>query len=236
MIAGLSKVITLYLAPVLALTSIILSLLAFLAPVLVLRGKAALLVVSPSISLTNPSLKTSVDGPSLFLGALGSCSRSSNSAPISCEQPTLSPQYDLSNLPSNAPDLLNAPTATTPAFIAISTGLSIIFFVLFTLISLRHKLGPKLSALLDKPGVQRISSWVGLFGFMIGMTAFLVIRMWFGKAVDDFNQTISEGNGGPQLMAYTSNGFTMVWVGYSFYAVPLACSLARLHVTASASK
>lgn len=32
--------------------------------------------------------------------------------------------------------------------------------------------------------------------------------MWFGKAVEDFNTSISEGgNGGSQLVAATSNGF-----------------------------
>ena len=42
-----------------------------------------------------------------------------------------------------------------------------------------------------------------------GLTAFLVIRMWFGKAVEDFNAAISkQGNDAPQLIASTSNGFT----------------------------
>jgi len=57
--------------------------------------------------------------------------------------------------------------------------------------------------------------------------------MWFGKAVEDFNTTIQEGgNNGPHLIAQLSNGFTMVWVAYAFYAVPVVCALARLHVTA----
>ncbi|KAI0029628.1 hypothetical protein K488DRAFT_80076 [Vararia minispora EC-137] len=237
MIAGLSKVITLYLAPVLALTSIILILLAFLSPVLLLQSRVALLVVSPSLSLTNPGTTSSVDGPTLFLGALGSCSRTSAAANVKCEPPSLSPKYDLSALPNNAPDLLSAPTATTPAFIAISIGFTIIFFFLFTLMSLRHKLGARLATVMDRPGIQRISAWVGVFGFMIGLTAFLVIRMWFGKAVEDFNRSISElGGNGPKIAASTSNGFIMIWVAYVFYAVPLVCALARLHVTATVGK
>jgi hypothetical protein len=73
--------------------------------------------------------------------------------------------------------------------------------------------------------------------------------MWFGKAVQDFNQAITEGgSSAPHLIAQTGNGFTsgyictvsrthhltcraVVWVGYAFYAVPLICALARLHVT-----
>ena len=77
--------------------------------------------------------------------------------------------------------------------------------------------------------------------------------MWFGKAVEDFNTGIAEaGSGGPQLIASTTNGFvsewiplqmyhnrhddlqchSVVWVGFAFYAVPVVCSLAKLHVAA----
>ena len=77
----------------------------------------------------------------------------------------------------------------------------------------------------DKPAVQRATAWIGLLGFLIGtkcdrvylfrdcltitgITSFLVIRMWFGKAVEDFNGDVSRaGSGAPQLMAATSNGF-----------------------------
>ena len=75
--------------------------------------------------------------------------------------------------------------------------------------------------------------------------------MWFGKAIDDFNAGIeSQGADGPQLVASVGNGFTsestypfhgkpfahnhrpVVYVAYSFLAVPLVCSLAKLHVLA----
>ncbi len=85
-----------------------------------------------------------------------------------------------------------------------------------------------------------------------GITSFLVLRMWFGKAVEDFNRAISkDGSDAPQLIAATSNGFVsestfrfssccqssdeyhpVVWVGFAFYAVPVVCSLAKLHVAA----
>ena len=79
---------------------------------------------------------------------------------------------DLSVLPNNAPDLLSAPTATTPAFIAVSLGFGVVFFMLFTLISLRHKMPGKVAAVMDKPGIQRFAAWVGLLGFMMGMSAY----------------------------------------------------------------
>ncbi len=72
MIAGLSKAINQYLAPLLALTSLLLVIFAYLAPSVMLQTQVALLTVTPSISLTQPQGNgQSVDGPSIFLGALG---------------------------------------------------------------------------------------------------------------------------------------------------------------------
>lgn len=235
MIAGLSKAITLYLAPLLALTAILLSVFAFLSPVVMLHDQVALLTVTPSTSLMQQGPPKDVDGASLFLGLLGSCSRAANLADLECGQPALSPIYDLSALPKNAPSLLlSPPSATTPAFIAVALGCSVTFFITFTLISFRHKMGEKISATLDKPLIQRVSAWVGFFGFLIGLTSFLIIRMWFGKAVHDFNNSVeAQGSQGPRLITSVGNGFTMAWVAYAFYAIPVIISLAKLNVTAS---
>ncbi|OSD03464.1 hypothetical protein PYCCODRAFT_1434367 [Trametes coccinea BRFM310] len=232
MIAGLSKAINLYLAPLLALTSLILVLFSYLAPTIIFPTQVALLTVSPSLELTASHSSQGVDGPSVFLGALGSCSRPNHDGPVTCTAPTVSPTYDLSVLPSNAPDLLSAPTATTPAFIGVSLAFTVVFFLLFTMTALRGKMG-KFGNSFDRPGIQRATAWIGLLGFLIGITSFLILRMWFGKAIDDFNSDISkEGSDAPQLIAATSNGFVMVWVAYAFYAVPVVCSLAKLHVAA----
>ncbi|KAH9082045.1 hypothetical protein EDB83DRAFT_2503214 [Lactarius deliciosus] len=148
---------SLYLALVLSLTPLPLILFAYTAPTLLLHSKVALLVVSPSLELTNSSSSQGTDGLTVFLGALGSCSRPNEKGSVTCTPPTVSPTY--------------------------------------------------------------------------GLTAFLVIRMWFGKAVEDFNKAITQsGSGAPHLIAQTGNDFTMVWVGYAFYAVPLNYALARLHV------
>lgn len=235
MIEGLSKAVTLYLASVLTLTAILLSLFAFLSPTLMLHDRVALLTVTPSTSLVQAGPSQGVDGPSLFLGALGSCSRRNNAGNVNCTISTISPVYDLSALPPKSPNLLlSAPTQSTPAFIAVALSFSILFFITFTLISFRHKMGGKLSAALDKPMIQRLSAWIGFFGFIIGLTSFLILRMWFGKAVQDFNNSIQVlGQQGPKLVANTGNAFTMVWVAYAFYSVPLIISLAKLNVTAS---
>lgn len=112
MIAGLSKAVTLYLAPLLCLTAIILSLFAFLAPAVLLHDRIALLTVSPSTVLIQAGPAQSIDGPSLFLGVLGmffsdssplsisfllpgSCARSNNDAAINCTTPTISPVYGM---------------------------------------------------------------------------------------------------------------------------------------------
>jgi hypothetical protein len=234
MIAGLSKAITLYLSPLLCLTAILLSLFAFLAPTVMLHDQVALLTVTPSLVLVQAGPLQDIDGPSVFLGALGSCARVDNAAGINCTSPTISPVYDLSVLSSNAPRLLlSAPTPTTPAFLAVAISFSILFLISFTLVTFRHKLG-KLQTTLDKPLVQRMSAWVGFFGFLIGITSFLIIRMWFGKAVQDFNNSIiAQGQEGAQIVANIGNAFTMIWVAYAFYAIPLIISLSKLNVVAT---
>jgi len=91
-----------------------------------------------------------------------------------------------------------------------------------------------MTAILDKPLLQRMSAWIGFFGFLIGITSFLVIRMWFEKAVQDFNASIAaQGQQGPKLLASTGNAFTMIWVAYAFYAIPIITSLAKLNVIAT---
>jgi len=237
MISGLSKAITLYLAPLLALTAILLTLFAYLAPTFLLHDRVALVTVVPSTALTqiNSNSSQGLDGPSMFLGVLGSCSKASNSANLSCTAPSVTPQYDFSVLPGDAPEfLLSAPDATSPIFIAIAISFSILFFFSFTMISFRHKMNPKLAGILDKPMLQRLSAWVGIFGFMVGQTAFLIIRIWFGKAVQDFNASIiAQGQLGPKLIASTGNAFTLVWLAYAFYAIPVIISLTKLNVTAT---
>ena len=48
--------------------------------------------------------------------------------------------------------------------------------------------------------------------YVSGLTSFLVVRIWFGNAVEDFNRSIQEaGSNGPQLIAATGNGFTSMF-------------------------
>lgn len=86
---------------------------------------------------------------------------------------------DFTVLPEDAPDdLLTAPTATSPVFIAIAISFSILFFLSFTSINLRHKMHPKVTGLLEMPMLLRASAWVGVFGFLLGTKphSILIVR------------------------------------------------------------
>jgi large-conductance mechanosensitive channel len=71
-------------------------------------------------------------------------------------------------LPDSVPShLLSAPVASTATFIAVAIAFMITFFVLFLLISFSHKMG-KVKSTFQKPMFQRISAWIGVFGFIVG--------------------------------------------------------------------
>ena len=70
----------------------------------------------------------------------------------------------------------------------------------------------------------------GLTWTPVGVFSFGVVRIRFGKAVDDFNESIPYLSG-PPLTAKLSGGFTMVWVGYALHSVPLVCALMKIHFT-----
>jgi len=109
MLADLSKATTVYLTPILMLTTLFLILFAYLAPAAMLPGQVAFLTVTPSTFLTQPGSNQQVDGPTMFAGLLGqwigqsqsaninvvagSCSKPSNAAPLYCISPSVSPTY-----------------------------------------------------------------------------------------------------------------------------------------------
>ena len=71
MVSGLPKTITLYLSPLLALTAVLLTLFAFLAPVFLLHDRVSLVTVVPSTALLQSNSSQVLDGPSVFMGLLG---------------------------------------------------------------------------------------------------------------------------------------------------------------------
>lgn len=72
MIDTITKIVPLYLAPVLALTSTLLTLFAYLAPAAMLHTQVALMIISPGRSVPLPGdVKDAVDGPTIRMGAVG---------------------------------------------------------------------------------------------------------------------------------------------------------------------
>lgn len=71
----------------------------------------------------------------------------------------------------------------------------------------------KFAEKLDSSMVHQVTAWIGVFGFMVGLTAFLIVRMWFAKAIDDFNNAIiAQGSSGPKLIASAGNGFVSAYI------------------------
>ncbi|KAJ7207590.1 hypothetical protein GGX14DRAFT_698211 [Mycena pura] len=222
-----SKILVFYVAPVVALTSFLLFLFAYIAPVKTLHTGVAMLTVHVTQNSSDP-----VDGPSasVYIGALGSCSRATNDT-VSCTSPSLNPVYDLSSLPTTAPRrLLSAPPLAAALF-GLALTHSIVFFLFFTLVSYRHKLGEKSAATLDTPAVQGLLVWIGVTGFVFGIESFVTLRIWFGKAANDFN--LSTVVDGPQLTATVGNVFIMLWVAYGFYGVLLVIAMMKYNVKTS---
>ena len=76
---------------------------------------------------------------------------------------------DTSVFTANTPSsVLAAPPAATPAFLAVALAFSVVFFVMYTAISFRHLMG-KAGGVWEKPMVQRLSAWIGICSFLIGM-------------------------------------------------------------------
>lgn len=235
MIANLSKAIILYLAPLLALTSFLLNLFVFLAPTILFHDSVSLARVTPALLdlATNTSHKDSaLDGPTVLVGMLGSCARASSKEVLFCSPPSFAATYNTSVLPSAIPNFLTAPVSATPVIAVLALLLFAVFLPFFTLSALREKLPGRLSALFSKPAVGSFVAWAGVLNWLVLMAVYLVMRMWLGRAVADINaQVVNLGKEAPQLHAEVANGFTMIWVAQAFAAVPVICSLMKLHMS-----
>jgi len=226
----------LYIPPLLALTAILLDIFSLVSPTIMLQDQVALVSVSPSMALLPNNNQSLVNGPTVHLGLLGSCSRSDNAAPLQCTTATMHPVYDLSVIPNGSSAFLSTPFVT-PIFNIVSFVLLALFALSFTIIHLREKLGERLKEKLDSPAAHCVSAWLGLSGFAIGSTAFAGLRMWFGKAVDDFNQSIVEqGDQASLLVASTGNGFTMMFIAYVFFFILILLALMKVNTLARGKK
>ncbi|KAB5593464.1 hypothetical protein CTheo_3098 [Ceratobasidium theobromae] len=275
MIAGISKLITLHLAPLLSIVSIILLYIAYFAPVTSLHTEVSLMSITPAITLVALNARSHiaiadeqdlrvlfngrvvpraaiaeralaarasrpVDGPSVFMGLLGSCARTSNSAPTICTGESIKPTYDLSVLPENHPRFLSNPTTTAPQFLLASLIFLTLFLILHLLFSLPERLPTTPAGIVKLASHSlaiRLSAWLGVLGLTMGLCTVIVLRIWIGKAVEDFNQDIIDiGKSAPQLVATVQNGFTMMWIAHSFAAPSIVCALFQVQFAAAAGK
>lgn len=63
---------------------------------------------------------------------------------------------------------MQSPTATSPAWIAAALAFWGLFIIIFTLSTVRERLGGKFSEIFGKPVVARAAAWFGVLGYMIG--------------------------------------------------------------------
>lgn len=273
MIAGISKLITLHLSPVLSIVSIILLYIAYFAPVTSLHTEVSLMSITPAITMVALNARSHssveddlrvlfggrvvpraaiaeralaaraskpVDGPSVFMGLLGSCSRLSNFEPTHCTVENLMPTYDLSVLPQNHPRFLSNPTSSAPQFLLASLIFLTLFLILHLLFSIPERIPTSPAGLVKLASHSlaiRFSAWMGILGLTMGLCTLIVLRIWVGKAVEDFNQDIIDmGKGAPQLIAGVQNGFTMMWIAYAFAAPSIVCALFQVQIAAAAGK
>lgn len=164
MIDTIVKLVPLYLAPVLALTSTLLTLFVYLSPAAMLHTQVALMTISPGRTIPLPNdVKDSVDGPTIFMGMLGalwlnipsqvsyrnigSCARKNNGAHVNCTAVSTSPiwgEYD--TRPSSIPLMpfsldLSALPQSVPTFMTGPTAttpawvaVALVFWGLFLII------------------------------------------------------------------------------------------------------
>jgi len=219
--------ITLYLAPLLYTTALFLSIFVYLSPAVILHDQVALLTITAAA----PAQPGTTDRLRLFLGALGSCSKKNNTAQVQCTEPKFHPVYDLSILPSSAPQpSIPSLIFNIPPYIAFSLGSAAVFFLLYILTAYRYKLG-KAGQRFDSRSMQKLIACLGLLGIIIGLGSFVSIHTLLGTLVQDFNGAIQDpGYKGPQLVAQIANGFLMLWVAYGFYAVAVCVTLAKLAI------
>jgi hypothetical protein len=119
---------------------------------------------------------------------------------------------DLSVLPDSHPRFLSNPTSTAPQFLLASLIFLTLFLILHILFSLPERLPTTPAGIVKLASHSlaiRFSAWMGVLGLTMGLCTVIALRIWIGKAVEDFNQDIIDmGKNAPQLVANVQNGFT----------------------------
>jgi len=256
MVPRIPQRIPLCIASIFFLTSLFLYIFAFVAPVPILHDSLSLMTIFPSdthnfgskrneIVMTElqgrrvpreaalPNVfdhvfsRRSVDGPTIRLGALGSCAQKNKSSNLVCTKASFEATYDFSALPSNIPPSLPAfPISSTAASYLVGIIFLSLFFAMHILTALLPAFGVSIPKVSENKTVSRVSSWIGMLGFVMMLVTVLVWRMSYGRDVNEFNARVAQmGQSAPALAASVGNGFIMIWVALAFSVPTLILSL-----------
>ncbi|KAG8907261.1 hypothetical protein FRB99_004955 [Tulasnella sp. 403] len=164
-----------------------------------------------------------VEGPTVRIGLLGSCTkRPGNDTPV-CTKPLLDPTYDVSALPQSTP-FLPRPAQTSPYWILVSiVGL----FIFFLMTAIQGSGRVPLYA--ENPILNQFIGLVGLVGWLSGIVTVIVLRVTMANAIMRFNTEAA--NTKQSLMAMFGNGFTLLWVAYALSVPSVAFALFKVSNT-----
>ncbi|KAJ7222124.1 hypothetical protein GGX14DRAFT_662677 [Mycena pura] len=189
-----------------SLTSTLILMLACISPAPVIHTGLALMTVGPPFNAPN--------GPSVFLGLLGSCSRPTNGAHVSCTKVTIASTvklvYDLEDtkLPAQATDLLldgpNTPTSIVLTLVLLPLSACFCLALIYLAFMKERKRGDLLSV-----------TYFGVVNFIIGVVASLVLYIRVAEAVQIFNNGIHSAG----LRASVGNSFIMFLVAFETQGV-----------------
>lgn len=256
MLANISKLLTVQLSPLLALVSTFLILFTFLGPVPIASESVALVTIVPgnaqpqlntrslpenfirrrkvpraaALAIVERAESKAISGPTLRFGFLGSCIKSAP-GDEGCTPPSLSPVYDTSALPKSTP-FVQSPPQTSSDWMLLSLIFLNVFLLLGTLPTVPFM--PKaVTNILNKPFAVRTVAWLGIIGWLAGITTTVVLRVSFGNSCDKFNSQAAMA--GVKLVANVSNGFTMLWIAFALAVPALICSLFKLQLEAKSA-
>ncbi|KAG9046962.1 hypothetical protein FS837_003298 [Tulasnella sp. UAMH 9824] len=228
MLANISKLLTVQLSPLLALVSTFLILFTFLGPVPIPSENVALVTIVPgnaqplntrslpenfirrrtvpraaALAIVERAESKAISGPTLRFGLLGSCIKSAAGVE-GCTPSSLSPVYDTSALPKSSP-FVQSPPQTSPDWMLLSL-IFLDLYILFGALATFPFMPKAVANILNKPMVVRTVTWLGIIGWLAGITTTIVLRVSFGNSVDRFNGQAAMA--GVKLVANVSNGFT----------------------------
>jgi len=112
----------------------------------------------------------------------------------------------------------------TPLIIAVSLCCASACFLLYILRIFRYTMGK--GQTFGSRGMQKWIVFLGVIGFITGLSTFIALRISLGTSVQRFNDAIQDPRyTGPHFVGHVANGFTMLWVAYGFYAVAVSITL-----------